>query len=604
MNFQLTRLVSLSLAILITLGFQSCRKDAPSDSAETTTLVDPSTLDFKRNDNTVYVNLPLEPNALNPLMTTQGYSRYVWRHIIQALNDIDPGSYAQVPMLAELPDVFQRPDGGVDYTFNILEDAQWPDGSEVTAADVVFSLKILFNPLIKEAGPYRSFYDMIENVSLTPANEKRIKISTSKPYILSEAALGSVAIYPEYAYDPEGLLKKIRLQDLIDPAKAKRLAENNAELKKFAEQFADPAYSRDPDKVIGSGPYKLVSWEAGQKIRLEKRDNYWADNSGQSWMANKPDAIEYQFIKEAATVVNALRDQEFDAVVELGVTQFRELKEEPQTAKYYNFSNPEGFTYYTLMLNNQDPILKDVKVRSALAHLMDVETVIENNYGPLATRVTGPIHPQKDYYHDKLSPIPFDIAKAGDLLKEAGWTDSNGNGTLDKEIDGKLTELSLKLSAFKSEVSQAIALMFQQSAKGAGVDIEIASQDGRTLFGSLDKGEFQIATMGAGSEPIPDDLTQVWSTRSVPPAGSNRMRYGDAESDRLIEQVRRTVNEGERNALYMQIQEKIYNDQPMIFLFSVSNRIITSKRFETEASGLAPGFRANDFVQAPWNRKK
>jgi peptide/nickel transport system substrate-binding protein len=537
-------------------------------------------------------------------MTTQGYSRYVHRHIIQTLNELDPDSYATVPMLAGLPDVFARPDGGIDYTFDINEKAHWPDGSPVTADDVVFSLKLLFDPLLAPIGPYRGYYDMIDGITMTPANAKRIKIGTNKPYILSEAALGSIPVYPAYAYDPDGLLSKVRLSDLLDPTTAKRLGETDANLIKFSEQFSDPMYAREPGKVVGSGPYQLTSWEAGQSLRLEKVDNYWADGASEPWLANEPDAIEYQFIKEGATVANALRDQEFDAVVELEVAKFRELREEPQTSRYYDFDNAEGFVYNSLMLNNADPILKDQRVRRALAHLTDVEALVENNYGNLATRITTPILPQKPYYDTSLTPIEFDPDKAVAMLEEAGWSDTNGNGTVDKVIDGVLTELQLNLNAFTSEVANNIALMMQQSAKIAGVDIQIVPMDGRALYGSLNKGEFQIATMASGSEPIPDDLTQVFSTSSIPPNGGNRMRYGDAESDALIRQIRGELNVNKRDELYRRLQKKIYDDQPMIFLFSVDGRTITSKRFKAETSSLSPGFRANTFVQEDWNKQE
>ncbi|PHI20104.1 hypothetical protein CEQ90_09115 [Lewinellaceae bacterium SD302] len=603
MSFQSFRWASPLFALLLFFTLGSCTDDtAPKGEAETT-VTDPSSLDFRRTDNTVYVNLPQEPKALNPLLTTQGYSRFVYRHMIQFLNELHPETFEAVPMLAGLPDVLARPDGGIDYTFDINEDATWPNGMPVTAADVVFTLKILFNPLIDGVGPYRSYYSMIDGVTLSPGNERRIKIGTKEPYILSEAALGSLPVYPEYIYDPEGLMKNVRLSDLLNPGTASRLGETNENVKAFNEQFIDPAYARDPEKVVGSGPYKLVSWEAGQKIRLEKRENYWADGASEAWLANEPDAIEYQFIGDETVLTNALRDQEFDAVAEPAILAFRELREEEQTAKYYDFNNAQGFVYYSLMLNTEDPILDDLEVRRALAYLVDVDAIIENNYGDLATRITNPILPQKNYYNQDLVPIPYDPAKAAEMLAAAGWKDSNGNGTLDKEIDGEITELELNLLAFSTGVSKSIALMMQQSAKSAGVDIEVTTKEGRALFGELNKGNFQIATIGAGSEPIPDDLTQVWSTRSVPPNGGNRMRYGDAESDRLLDRIRVTMDETKRNELYRQLQAKIYAEQPMIFLFSLDGRIVTSKRFDADYSSLSPGFRANAFVQEEWNKQ-
>lgn len=601
MNQQLRPVALLWLPFTLLLLLGSCKKDTPVEEGETPVMIDPATLDFKYTDNVVRVNIPSEPNSLNPLLTTQAYARYIHELILQPLNAKNPTSLADEPALASLPNVFKRPDGGVDYSYEINADATWPNGLPVTAADVVFTLKLLFNPLV-EAGPFRSFYEMIENVTLVPANEKRFKVETNKPNLLSQAAIGSLPIYPAYAYDPTGLLKDVRLRDLLNPSKAKNLADSNENLQQFAAQFNSPEYGRDLDKVIGSGPYQLASWEAGQSIRLEKRENYWADGISDSWMSAQPEAIEFTFVKEAATVANALRDQEFDAVAEMGVEEYQELEKDENVNKYYHFSSTDGFVYYSLFLNQNDPMLADKRTRQALAHLLDLDAIIDDNYGGMAKRTIGPIMPQKSYYNNNLTPYPYDPDRAASLLAEAGWKDSNGNGTLDKEIDGTLTELELKFSSFPTGISQVIALLLQSNAKQVGMDVEVLTQEPRTLIGNVTKGDYQIATMGAGSDPNPDDLTQVFSSRSVPPNGKNRTGFGNAESDRIIDLIRTTLNEQERNQLYLQIQEIMHDEVPMIFLFAPQGRVIFSKRFKAEASPITPGFRLNDFGQQAWNK--
>ncbi|MEM9836849.1 MAG: ABC transporter substrate-binding protein [Bacteroidota bacterium] len=578
----------------------SCGKDPQPATAKE---IDPSTLDFKRTENTVYLNMPAEPNSLNPMLTTQAYARYVHEQIFQTLTDKHPTTFVEVPKLASLPKVFERPDGGVDYTYDIHPDAKWPNGLPVTAADVIFTLKVLFNPLVS-AGPYRPFYSTLENVTLMPANEKRVKFETSRPYLLSEAALGSLQIYPEYAFDPDGLMRTIRLKDLLNTNRAEQMATSNENLIAFAEQFNSAEWGRDPDKIVGSGPYQLVSWEAGQQIRLEKRADYWANDQTESWMAAGPDALVYQFIKEGVTMANALRDQSLDATVEMEVSRFKELQEEESTQQYFDFYTTDGFKYYSLFLNSEDPMLTDKRTRRALAHLVDVDNIIENYYGGLAKRVVGPILPQKSYYNNDLPLIEYSPEKARELLTAAGWTDSNGNGTIDQEIDGERVEMELKISAFPTEISQAIALLTQESAKEVGINIEILSQDPRTLITSLSTGEYQIATMGAGTDPNPDDMTQVWSTKSIPPQGTNRTRFGNAASDKIINRIRTTLDDAERNQLYQEIQQIIYDEQPMIFLFSPQERVVISKRFKGSPTPLTPGFEVNSFIQQDWNKKE
>lgn len=562
--------------------------------------IDPSTLAFKRTDNTLHLNLAAEPRSLNPLLTVQGYDRYVHEQILQSLNGQDPITFQPVPLLAGLPEVLPNDQNGMDYVYDIQEGATWPNGSPVTAADVVFTLKVLFNPLVN-AAPYRPYFDMISRVVLSPGNERRVKIETKQAYILSQAAIGSLQIYPAYAYDPEGLLQNIPLSDLLDPSTAQSLAETDENLRTFAEQFNDAAWGRDPDKVIGSGPYQLASWEAGQSIRLEKRPDYWAKNSKESLLQAGPDAIVYNFIRDGVTVANAIRSQELDAAAEIETALFQEMRTESSTSDFYELPTVSGYKYYSLLLNTQDPKLADKRTRRALAHLIDVDNIIENLYAGMAQRITGPILPQKDYYNQNLQPLPYAPETAASLLEAAGWRDSNGNGILDKDIEGTVQELELEIMSFSSEISKNIALLLQESAATIGVKMSISLLEPKVLVGRLNSGDYHIATMGAGSDPGLDDLTQVWSTKSVPPAGTNRTRFGNAKSDQLISQIRTTLNEKERHALYQEIQAMIYDEQPMIFLFAPDERMALSKRFKAEPTSIAPGYKANSFLQQDWN---
>lgn len=596
-NLTSSHAVALATLFLFLL-FSSCRQENKSATGETT--VDPATLSFKRSENTLYLNLAAEPRSLNPLLTVQGYDRYVHEQILQSLNGQDPVTFQPSPLLAGLPEVIANDKNGMDYVYEIQENATWPNGTPVTAADVVFTLKVLFNPLVN-AAPYRPYFDMISNIVLSPGNERRIKIETKQAYILSQAAIGSLQIYPEYAYDPDGLLQNIRLSDLLNPNTAKRMAENNEALRKFAEQFNDASWGREPSKVVGSGPYQLASWDAGQTIRLEKRPDYWAKNSKENLLQAGPDAIVYNFIRDGVTVANAIRSQEIDATAEIETALFQEMQTESSTRNFYELPTVPGYKYYSLLLNTQDPKLADKRTRRALAHLVDVNNIIQNLYEGMAQRISGPILPQKDYYNQDLQPIPYSTETAASLLAEAGWQDSNGNGILDKTIQGELQELELEIMSFSSEISKSIALLLQGSAATVGVKISINILDPKVLVGRLNSGDYHIATMGAGSDPGLDDLTQVWSTKSVPPAGTNRSRFGNATSDQLISQIRSTLNEKERNARYQEIQAIIYDEQPMIFLFAPDERIALSKRFKAEPTSIAPGYKANSFLQQDWN---
>lgn len=558
-------------------------------------------IDFKRIGNEVVVRLPAEPDGLNPLLTTLSYARYVSEQIFQPLLDFDPESYELIPILAaERPTVEPITTGpaagGLAYTFTIRDEAAWPDGSPVTAEDVVFSYKILLNPKVN-AAPYRPYLESLTDVEIDPDNPRRFSVLTKEKYILGEASVGNVAIYPRYFYDPQGLLSDIVLADLADPETAARLAENNAQVAAFAETFNAAPNQRDADKLIGSGPYRLVEWQSGQRIILERRENYWAADIDAPRLEAGPDRIVFEIIPDQTTAANAVRDEAIDAAVELDNQDFVRLRENEAVRTKFLLETEPAYKYYYILLNTKDPRLSDKRVRRALAHLVDVDGVIENLYNGLATRTVGPVHPTKSYYEDKLEPIPYDPNRARELLAEAGWTDSDGDGLLDKEIDGERVPLSLDfLTIASSTFGNNLAQIYQENARQVGVEVTIQPKEVQPAIGDLRSRDYHIYGGAFGNLPLPDDFKQLWHTESDTPTGYNRSGFGNAESDALIDEIRVTMDPKKREQLYKRFQRILYEEQPMIFLFAPAERIVLSKRFDAEPTALAPGFQVADMV--------
>ncbi|MTB52985.1 ABC transporter substrate-binding protein [Lewinella sp. W8] len=586
--------------LLIISGMLACEADPKGNGEQ---MADTPRVEFKQTDNTARIAIRAEPPGLNPVLSTQSVARYVHENIFQTINDQDPETYEQVPLLASLADIGKEENGQVSYAYEIDADATWPNGLPVTAQDVIFSLKIVLNPLVA-SGAYRPYYAMVSSVVTSPNNEKRFKIMTKRPYMLAEQAIGSLVIYPEYAYDPDQLLRSIALTDFTNENRVAALAENSEALKTFSEQFNDPEIGHSPDKIVGSGPYQLVSWEEGVSLRLERRDNYWANDRDESWLAAEPDALVFSIISDASTIGNALRDELVDVVVDMGIDQFKEFRTEEYLQERYDFSTVNSFKYFGLLMNQNNPLLKEVKTRRALAHLVDVDAMIEQLFdGGLARRVVGPVLPGKSYYNDALEPIPYNPERAATLLSEAGWEDADGDGILDMEIDGERQPLSFQFLVFPSATSEAIGTLVSEWAAEVGVDIEVVVQDFRALYGELNKGNFAMAILGQGFDPSPDEFTQVWASTSVPPNGTNRGGFSSAEADQLIKKIAITIDPEQRDPLYRRFQEIVYENQPMIFLVSPVDRVVVSRRFEFEPNSISPNVYFNDLKQADWNKK-
>ncbi|WP_198664896.1 ABC transporter substrate-binding protein [Lewinella sp. IMCC34191] len=545
-----------------------------------------------RNSEEVRIVLKSEPPTLNPLLTLQSVTRYVAEHIFQTLNRHNPETYELDPALASVPTVTSLPDGGLAYDYRIDSLARWPNGSRVTAGDVIFSLKALLNPLVG-AGPYRSYYSMISDVVMTGTDSMAFRVLTKRPYVLSAEAIGDLYVFPRYAYDPEGLLDDVAVKELTDAENAERLSETNDGMRRFADDFNSPERGYKPDKIVGSGPYELKSWEDGQRIRLRLRQDYWAKERREEYLKAVPQALTFEIISDNTTTANALRDQLVDMVVDMPIDQFLMLRDEAYLKPIYDFVSIPSFKYYSILLNQNEPILNDSLTRRALAHTVDVDLLIKKFFPDLAQRITGPVLPSKDYYNRELTPLSFDLDQARKLLTEAGWSDTDGDGILDRRLNGDKQELSFTLLTYANPVSEGVCLYIAQTAAEVGVDISVVRQEGRTLIDRLNAGNFVASFYGLGFDPTPDDFSQGWYSTAIPPSGTNRGHFSNSEADSLIRRIAATTDSVARAPLYQRFQEIVYENQPMIFLYSPNATLVVSKRLDYSLTPLAPNLYFN-----------
>jgi peptide/nickel transport system substrate-binding protein len=583
--------IRYSLCLLMAAALFACGPD-PKPMVTTETPV--SAVEFKHDDNALRIALRQEPQGLNPVLTAQADARYVRELIFQTLNDQDPETFEVIPLLATTPDVRKEAGGGVSYSYEIDSKAKWPNGLPVTAADVIFSLKATMNPDV-ESGPYKPYYYNVESIVTSPGNERRFRVMTRRPYLLAKQAIASLVVYPEYAYDPDQLLRKIRLSDLTNEKIAARLKGKDENLMAFAKAFNDVSMATEPDKIVGSGPYRLVSWEAGQRLTLEQRPDYWAKGSRKEELQGKPEQILFEFIADPQTTVNALRDEKVDFALNLSAGQFRELKEDAFLKQRYDFATVPGTSYFGLTMNNRSGVFKDKATRQAMAYLVDVDAIIEQFFPDgLARRVHGPVLDGKDYYAD-LPHKDYDPTKALALLQGAGWEDTNGDGTLDKEIEGTRQEFKYKFLTFPSPEAEGIGALMKEWMAEVGVEVEVVAMPGRALYDELNKGDFDMGLQGMGLDPNPDEFTQVWASTSVPPNGTNRTGFANAEADRLIKKIAVTVSDKDRAPMYQRFQEIIHEAQPMVFLISPATRMVVTKRFAYSTSPISPGVKFGAF---------
>ncbi len=550
----------------------------------------PDSITLDRPLNSVVVQLVAEPDQLNPPFAGNQYAAEVIQEIFSYLLAYDPESGTYMPHLAE-----SRPEetaitegpwkGGKAYSFRIHDAAVWEDGSPVTGHDFAFTLKAVFNPYV-EVPAYRAYLSFIRDVEVSEEDPKSFVVLTDEPFIQAvEYIANALPVLPAYHFDPDGILDNYPLSELTRP-QAKEMKGTHPDLEAFARSFSDPDFSHRPEKITGSGPYRLTSWEAGSALRLEKKADWWGDGLSESHptLTANPDEIIYRIIPDAGTSAAALRAGELDVALAVDPSTFVQLRDQPWMQDNYQFFHPPQNAYYFIYLNLRKPILSDHAVRQALAQAIDVDAIINGVYQGFGERTSGPVHPLANYKASDSKPYAFDPAKARKLLADSGWEDSDQDGTLDKVIGGNRTDLELDyLFSANRETSRDAALLIQDDLRDIGVKLDLVPLESREILGRLDRADFDLVSWG---KTIP--LT-LWNPKQeYHTTGQNRPGFGNAESDRLIDQILVSPDSEKRQELYMRLQDILYESIPEIPLFIPEGRLVVHQRFEPTFTPLYP----------------
>lgn len=578
---------TLSIALLgLFLILSSCKTETKEEALLST---------CERTGNEVVIRLEAEPDVLNPLTTTSNYANQLNFQLFSYLLSLDPETLELIPQLAKARPTITMVDdgpyaGGVNYTYEIHDEAVWEDGSPVTGHDYVFTLKAVLNPEVS-AVRLRPHITLIKDVIVDQDNPKRFTVLTDKRFFSGEEKTASTfSIMPEKVYDPNGYLKDIPLTEFTDPKRLEALAATDNRLKQFADVFQSPDYGREIGFVTGSGPYRFAGWETGQELVLIKKENWWGDALASKYRALDafPDKLIFKPIKDGVAAIQGLKAGILDVVPDIEAASFMEMKDDPAMTDCYEFYSPSMLAIGFIYVNLKNPKLSDKKVRQALSYAIDYDQIIDKVYFGTGERLTSPVHPSQKFYNKDLPAIDYNVQKAKDLLAEAGWTDTNSDGTVDKEINGQKVELVLTYSFSNARASaERSALIIKEGAQRAGIGIELDGMEFRTQIQRQRTGDYELS--GAGRSLAPN-----WEPRqSYHTQGDNRTGFGNAETDALIDKIQETLDDNERYKLYKELQAIIYEERPEIYMMTYSTRFAIHKRFDTPITAYFPGYFPN-----------
>jgi len=581
MTFSRNFLRILLFLVVPALLFLKCKTDTTTTAKDTATL-----------------NIRLESPAtsINPLIPASGYSNYLAARVFQTLGEIEPKSLEIVPLLAKsVPAVRTVADGPqkgyLAYDFEINEAATWDNGSPITANDVIFTLKLIHHPGIP-AQVFRNYFIYLCDIVPDTANPKKFTAFYSNYYMLSLESMCQIPIYPAWHYDLNNLLGNIPLKDLLDAKKVKTL-ENNPQLAAFATAFMEPKYSTDKNFISGSGAYRLESMNGDQGAVLVRKEQWWGDKvTDNPLLVAYPKKMVYKVVRDEAAIENMLRNGELDIVTNLSAANYQRLREDADLkAAGFEFPVNPGPNFSKWVFNTRNPKLSDARVRRALAHLVDYDYLIKNIQQGMAQRILAPISPQKNFYAKDIPLRDFNVGKAIALLNEAGWKDTDQDGIVDKVLNGKKTPLTIDvLAGTNTKTAELVVGSIRETAKQAGVAINIVPADLEKIRADTKSGNFESANLAAAIFPGLVELHQSYHSASLAPAGDNRSRFSNPRADSLFTAIRTTSDETTRNALYIKAQQLLSDEVPEIFLYSPSQRYIVNNKFEYALTFSRPGY--------------
>jgi peptide/nickel transport system substrate-binding protein len=193
--------------------------------------------------------------------------------------------------------------------------------------------------------------------------------------------------------------------------------------------------------------------------------------------------------------------------------------------------------------------------------------------------VEGPIYFFRPEYDKTLPRYAYDPAKAMELLSEAGWRDSDGDGVLDKVIDGEKVPFRFEIKVNSGNPTRkSVALSLQDELRRYGIAATVRELDWTIFLGDVKTRKFDAVLLGWAMPVSEPDAYQVWHSSQSANNGSNHIAYKNARVDQILEQYRREFDEQKRIALYQEFQQILSDEQPYTFLFVGKSVVAVQRR--------------------------
>ncbi|HTR24994.1 MAG TPA: ABC transporter substrate-binding protein [Terriglobales bacterium] len=447
------------------------------------------------------------PTNLDPRVGVDAQSERIDELIFDALLTRDEHFNVQ-PGLAESWDV---PDP-LTYVFHLRHGVKFHDGQPLTSRDVKWTMDSLLQGKIRSTRA--AIYRYVDHVDAP--DDYTVVFHLKEPFAsllwnLSEGAMGVV---------PYGALDEVA------------------------------------QKPVGSGPFKFVRAEQDKDVVLERNDNYWGEKPRLS-------RVRLTVVPDTTTRALELRKGSADAVLNALTSDIVVNLE--QDSKLRVQKSPGTILAY-LSFNMRDPVLRDYRVRQAIACAIDRRPLIDYIWRGFAQPATNLIPVQSWAYDPNVAALSYDPAKARQILDAAGYPERGG------------VRFHLTMKTSTEETTRLLAAVLQQQLRAVGIVLEIRTYEFATFLADVSSGAFQVYSLRWSGNEDPDIFDMAFHSHNFPPAGRNRGYYSNPQVDDLIDQARRQTDEAARRDLYFKVQEILAREVPYVNLWYFDNVLVHSRR--------------------------
>lgn len=310
---------------------------------------------------------------------------------------------------------------------------------------------------------------------------------------------------------------------------------------------------------IGSGPFKFVSAETDRDVVLERNADYWGEKA-------KVERVRFAVVPDETTEALELRKGTADVTINSLTPDTLVTLERDSNIQV---DHQPGTRLAYLAFNLRDPILKDVRVRQAIAYALNCKPMIEYLWDNLAEPARSVLPTQSWAYNGDVQSYPHDPQKAKQLLDSAGYP----------EVNGVRFHITMKTSTDPN--TRLMVVVMQQQLRDVGIELDIRSFEFATFFSDVQHGAFQMYGLRwIGGNEDPDIFEYAFHSSKFPPNGANRDYYSNPRVDALIDQARREVDQAKRKALYAEVQTILAQDLPYINLWYLDNVLVHTRRVQ------------------------